>query len=308
MYLWGWLGLLVIEKEKVRQLKTQNEARRAQLVSQTEGLSERRAAGIDVLKKDIARTTSKWSAISSRTAEARVFLCREVALLYGLKSRKRKSKGTVEYLIGGVVIPSLSELNSASHMQISTVMGHLSHLLILASHYLSIKLPHEITLAGRVSPYTTIKSPRNSRPRPLNIQTDLRTLLRENLAEYTLFLEGYSMLCHNIAFLGYTQGITLTSLEEICLPGPSLYRILFVKDPTPGHPLKFGRCSHGTAYGFLGKADGQEVMKNWKIQLTEVYEAVRKVVHGDEINAEWDLVDVNEKDDDGWMKVRSVQR
>lgn len=62
-------------------------------------------------QRDTKRLNQKWKALYTRTAEARGFLCREAAMLYGLR-QKRKKSGKTEHTIGGVAIPNfLQDLN-----------------------------------------------------------------------------------------------------------------------------------------------------------------------------------------------------
>jgi hypothetical protein len=74
-------------------------------------LEGRRGNAKDVVQKETTRVRQKWAILSSRTAEARNYLCQEAALLYGLKRVKSRS-GRVEILLGGLAAPTLAELNS----------------------------------------------------------------------------------------------------------------------------------------------------------------------------------------------------
>ena len=94
--------------------------RRSNLDTGTKRLDERPKHDLEPVEKDIKRTGAHWDALHSRTAEARAFLCREAAQLYGLQQRKRK-KGTPGrdfYLIGGIPISDLRDLNSSSFLTI----------------------------------------------------------------------------------------------------------------------------------------------------------------------------------------------
>ena len=66
------------------------------------------------LQREVASVQSSWDRLHDRTAEARVFLCREAAALYGLSQRKKRKgmPGRDVYLIGGVPIIDLRDLNS----------------------------------------------------------------------------------------------------------------------------------------------------------------------------------------------------
>ena len=66
------------------------------------------------MQKNISNTQVSWDRLHNRTAEARVFLCREAAALYGLQRRRKKkgAPGRDLFLIGGVSIVDLRDLNS----------------------------------------------------------------------------------------------------------------------------------------------------------------------------------------------------
>lgn len=88
--------------------------RRSDLKSANDALSQREAMEIDPLEKGVRRMEHRWDAMHTKTAESRVFLCREAAQLYGLQQRKRKRGGPGRdvYLIGGIPIADLRDLNS----------------------------------------------------------------------------------------------------------------------------------------------------------------------------------------------------
>lgn len=147
----------------------------------------------------------------------------------------------------------------ATPAQISTSLSNVAHLLVLVSHYLSLRLPAEITLPHRNYPNATIFSlaasynsrdsldgsdtthpsaasptasrtePRTQpRPRPLVIDKSLPRLAKEDPATYALFLEGASLLAWDVAWLCRTQGINLTSdsWEEVCNIGKGMWQLL----------------------------------------------------------------------------------
>ena len=94
--------------------KAELSERRSNLEAATRRLSERPKRDLEPLEKDLKRTKSHWDALHSKTAEARAFLCREAAQLYGLQQRKRR-KGTPGrdfYFVGGTPVCDLRDLNS----------------------------------------------------------------------------------------------------------------------------------------------------------------------------------------------------
>lgn len=146
---------------------------------------------------------------------------------------------------------------AASPEVISTSLAHIAHLLMLASHYLSIRLPAELTLPHDDYPKPTIFSLAasyrhgempypgsvvipstiapdenakiNSRPRPLFVDKPLLVLAKEEPSVYSLFIEGVVLLAYNIAWACCTQGVSIgekASYEEICNMGRNLYNLL----------------------------------------------------------------------------------
>ena len=88
--------------------------RRTDLKSASDELSQREVVALDPMEKQVRRMEHRWDAMHTKTAESRIFLCREAAHLYGLQQRKRKKGGSSRdvYLIGGIPIADLRDLNS----------------------------------------------------------------------------------------------------------------------------------------------------------------------------------------------------
>lgn len=137
---------------------------------------------------------------------------------------------------------------------------------MLASYYLSIRLPAEITLPHRDYPRTTIfnllssyhhgdvafpsapgVTPSSSearvtdsqhvpRPRPLFIDKPLPQLFKEDQTTYNFFLEGVTLLAYDVAWLCSSQGVPVgdsASFENICNIGRNLHNLL-VSQPSRG--------------------------------------------------------------------------
>lgn len=90
--------------------------RRAALVSIKKELEHLESTATEPFHKSITKTENRWQATHKMSAEARVFLCKEAAQLYGLKPRKRQKDeaGRDSYMIGGVPIVDLRDINSMS--------------------------------------------------------------------------------------------------------------------------------------------------------------------------------------------------
>lgn len=137
-------------------------------------------------------------------------------------------------------------------------MSYIARLLVLTSHYLSLKLPAEIVLPHRNQPSTTIYAPSgsylsqksNSMPfpssshssstggadksqfrlpqsRPLSVDKSLPKLAVEDFRTYSLFLEGVTWLAWDLSWLCRTQGLNLAleSWEEVCDIGKNLWQL-----------------------------------------------------------------------------------
>jgi hypothetical protein len=69
---------------------------------------------LEPVRRDSVKIESRSNALHNKAATSRIFLCREAASLYGLQQVKRKkgAAGRDTYLIGGVAIPDLRDINS----------------------------------------------------------------------------------------------------------------------------------------------------------------------------------------------------
>lgn len=217
---------------------------------------------------------------------------------------------------------------------ISTSLSHICQLLILASHYLSIRLPAAITLPHRDYPRPTIfnlsasyrpgdpvfpsqssstadiESQRVSRPRPLFIDKPLSQLAKEDPATFSYFIEGVTLLAYNVAWACNTQGVSIGDkalFEDICNMGRNLYSLLInhqssEKDPatpkneTDGQGSRFGQYSHGTTFYHLGGAEGSEFSKSFKLPgPMKLADKLKKKLLSEAPTPDWEVLD-----DDAW--------
>lgn len=88
--------------------------RRSDAESAKYQLTEREDAILAGIQNNAKRTDHLWHSLHSKTAEARIFLCREAANLYGLGRKVMDKDGSPKeiYVIGGVPIVDLREMNS----------------------------------------------------------------------------------------------------------------------------------------------------------------------------------------------------
>ncbi|KAH7375699.1 UV radiation resistance protein and autophagy-related subunit 14-domain-containing protein [Plectosphaerella cucumerina] len=234
--------------------------RKADLASASAGLEARRARIIEETQRSIHATKFKWDRNADALARTRAFLCMEAAKLYGLRRSKRTGSSTkYEYRLGGVEIVDLESIQSVSPEQLSTSLANVAHIVSLASHYLSIRLPAELTLPHRDYPRPTVFTLSSSyghepvpfpgslhfsaetrdttkhhpKPRPLFVDKPLATLAKEDPAMYSLFLEGVTHLAYNVAWLCTSQGVSVGdkfSFDDVCRMGRNLYNLLIAQN------------------------------------------------------------------------------
>lgn len=75
-------------------------------------IEEREAATLASVQNTTKRTEHIWHSQHTKTAEARIFLCREAAHLYGLRQKTtRKGEAHSAYVLGSIPIVDLREMN-----------------------------------------------------------------------------------------------------------------------------------------------------------------------------------------------------
>ncbi|KAJ5716786.1 hypothetical protein N7488_002432 [Penicillium malachiteum] len=260
-----------ISKRKERLARRRSDAESAQYQ-----LGEREATILTGIQNTAKRTEHLWHNLHSKTAESRIYLCREAAHLYGLRPKTaRRGDTRPTYVLGGLQILDLRDMNGSTPAHISTSLSNIARLLVLVSHYLSLRLPAEITLPNQTNSNPTIYTPAASyntgestgaafrsspvaprsaqahanshpqpRPRPLFIDKTLPRLVKEDPATYGLFLEGATLLAWDVAWLCRTQGLNVTSdsWEEVCDIGNNLWQLL---GASPAQPSTLMRAFAG---------------------------------------------------------------
>ncbi|KAF3297295.1 hypothetical protein TWF132_007398 [Orbilia oligospora] len=305
-------------------LKLKNQ-KRQQLLKETRNvLFQNKDILVEKVRKDTRVTNTKWNALYERTAESRVFLCREIAGLNLL--RQRRKKRAVEYMLNGVVIPDIRQIYNMNPNNITVALGHLSHMSVLIATYLGLKLPCEVLLPIRDAPSPSIRNPRFNRARPLSTTQPLPQLHSVDSEQYAMFIEGVSMLVYNVAWLCWSQGLeeAAAEIEDVWQPGRNMYRLLLCT-PTKHHqalvqwseatqeaitatPLPqgkkpqavnmfLGRVNHSSAHSFLNSPQGLQHMARWKITLNNVIDRTKHLLVSETSNAEWDLIE-NEIEED----------
>ncbi|KAK0656548.1 UV radiation resistance protein and autophagy-related subunit 14-domain-containing protein [Cercophora newfieldiana] len=244
-------------RTEIGAMKKSIASRKSDSTSISSDASARRARQLEEIERGTQRNKFRWNRSADTMAATRAFLCEEAARLYGL--RQVKKGNTKRYEIGGVEIVELHAMNNVSPELVSTSLAHIAHILVLASSYLAIRLPAEITLPHRDYPRPTVFSLVSSyrhgdipfpgstdgsavpsgtvgghtghipRPRPLFIDKPLATLAKEDPPAYSLFLEGVALLAYDIAWACCSQGVSFgdkDSYEDMSNMGQNLWRLL----------------------------------------------------------------------------------
>ena len=111
---------IFVLREEMKSVKDEISQRRARLEKRKQefeiiraSLPGRRTAVTNRLADSTRKGSQSWLAINNKTTDTRAFLCREAALLYGLRPRKKARGGIVsdQYSIGGLPIVDLKEIN-----------------------------------------------------------------------------------------------------------------------------------------------------------------------------------------------------
>ena len=157
---------------------------------------------------------------------------------------------------------------------ITTSLAHIAHVLILASHYLAIRLPAEITMPHRDYPRPTIFTPMSSyqlspqgrdpegdapHPRPLFVDRPLPVLAKEDPTMHSFFLEGVTLLAYDVSWACLSQNVPVgdrSSFEDVCNMGKNLYNLLI------GQQLHNSQAAKRyPSLAAPGKPDGDEAEK-----------------------------------------------
>ncbi|KAI5273338.1 hypothetical protein E4T47_03412 [Aureobasidium subglaciale] len=305
---------LSLLKQQIDQARRENakraleiKERHAEIVREKTEMRSRVPQLLEPLHTSIRRSQRRLDKVQARTLEGRTKLCQETARLAGLQQKRRRMPdGNIvhDYAVGGISIVDLRHLNSANPQLINASLANICRLLITCCHYLSVRLPAEITPPHANYPHPTIFSlqssyqgfqlpfpgssstPSSSRtldqrslpkPRLLHLDRPLVALAKEDPARYNLFIEGVSLLAWNVAWLCNSQGLDLSSAyQAVCPLGLNLYTLFrehTSRSPTPqpadpNHPTSagqpFGHFSHAAVRQSSTAVESPDLMRNWR--------------------------------------------
>src|SRR2546423_5844083 len=103
-------------KDEISQRKARLEKRKTEYKSIRTCLPARRTAVTNNFADSIKKGSQSWLGLHNKASDTRAFLCREAALLYRLRQKKKARGGVVldQYSIGGLPVVNLKEINSTS--------------------------------------------------------------------------------------------------------------------------------------------------------------------------------------------------
>ncbi|KAH0372920.1 hypothetical protein KCU65_g800, partial [Aureobasidium melanogenum] len=301
-------------KQQIEETRRENVSRQldikqrhAEIVRERAEMTSRVPQLLEPLHATIRRSQRRVDKVQARTLEGRTKLCQETARLAGLQQKRRRMPdGTIMYdhAIGGIPITDLRHLNSAQPQLINASLANICRLLITCCHYLSVRLPAEITPPHASYPHPTIFSlqssyqgfefpfpgssstPSSSRtldqrplpkPRLLHLDRPLVALYKEDPARYNLFIEGISLLAWNVAWLCTSQGLNLSSAyQAVCPMGLNLFTLFREHTNRSSTPettnaeyltrtnQPFGQFSHASPRQAPASIEGLDAMRNWR--------------------------------------------
>lgn len=99
------------KKSEIAQRKETLARRRSDAESARYQISEREAGALAGVQNTSKRVEHVWHNLHNKTAESRIYLCREVANLYGLRKVTKKGQDRDSYVLGGDHVVDLREMN-----------------------------------------------------------------------------------------------------------------------------------------------------------------------------------------------------
>jgi hypothetical protein len=237
------------------------------------------------------------------------------------------------------------------HESVSEVFDSVTRLVSICAHYLQVRLPAEIILPHENFPRAMVMPERSSyktrdvtypglststsqssspaasrtlekdnqpRPRPLHLDRPLAQLMKEDMKNYSLFVEGAALLAWDVAWLCRTQGLdSVDSFEDFCSIGRNLWHLLTTQhrkqlkppldrrltsasgkddttrtaDPTP----RLGVYSHASVRFNLSSAEGSDILRDWRLSNpARLIDKLKSLLLSEISGAEWDLLEETE--------------
>jgi hypothetical protein len=99
------------KKSEIAQRKAILARRRSDAESAKYQVEEREAGTLASVQNTSKRIEHVWHNLHNKTAESRIYLCREVANLYGLRKATKKGQAREVYVLGGGFVVDLRDMN-----------------------------------------------------------------------------------------------------------------------------------------------------------------------------------------------------
>lgn len=161
------------------------------------------------------------------------------------------------------------------------------------------------------------------RPRPLFVDRPLPVLAKEDPLTYSFFLEGVTLLAHDVAWACLSQNVPIgdrSCFDDVCNMGRNLYNLLIGQQlhsnqaaklypslsfpgiqsdgdeidqtkPAAATPM-MGRYSHGTSHNFLGSAAGTQFVRSFKLPAPiKLADRLKKKLASELGIPEWEVVE-----------------
>lgn len=146
-------------RQQLETRRTHIRDRRDQLQEARAGFEDSKEGRTEPFKKSIKKLSSRHDSLYKHTVSARVYLCKQVTLLAGLRRDSEMTTGGTKkysYTIAGISIPDLRELNHVNPRELSSALTNIVHLLNNVCHYLSLRLPAEVVVPHKDWPLPSI--------------------------------------------------------------------------------------------------------------------------------------------------------
>ncbi|KAI5366180.1 hypothetical protein Slin15195_G077030 [Septoria linicola] len=165
-------------REYIAAQKQASEARRQRLAAESAEIEKSRSRATEPVLTVTKKAAQRLEKVRGRIVDARLLLCREAALAMDFQRRKGPN-GRSEYVLGGIIVPDLRQLNVKTQAQakaplvggrtvaephdlVSETFDNVARLLNLCAYYLGIRLPGEILLPHERFPRAAIMPEKSS--------------------------------------------------------------------------------------------------------------------------------------------------
>ncbi|KAF4555794.1 putative autophagy-related protein 14 [Elsinoe fawcettii] len=304
--------------------KREQDKDRSRIAAARKKLQDEWVSQSETAASECKRLQRRLAKVQEHTVEGRQKLCMETAFLAGLNLKHRRRRDGLlsedRYMIAGISIPDLRELNTIHPDIVNASLSQIVRLVVTTAHYLAIRLPAELHPPHADQPNPTVYSLsssynrlRDGKTRHLFISKPLPLLAKEDPVIYNNFVEGMVLLAYNIAWLCRCQGLLhISTWEGLCSIGKNLYDLYFGEhhdlkpnaDEASQPRLLFGEFSHASAQADLNGAKANGIMQKWDLpSLARIQDKLKSHLQTEMSGAEWEMLDEKE-----WEEERDDER